>query len=313
MDLNDVLNIILIVCASGIVFVLPSTIYTAMFLGIFHRQRPLFLDTDDLKGTIYHPYQDELREKVAEAKQIEYNLVTIRSDDNLKLVGRYYDKGSDTTVLLVHGYQSTSFNNFWSHLKFYLSLGYNVLMIDQRAHGMSGGRFTTTGCKEKYDLINWISWLDSSTGCSNIFLYGISMGATTVGLASDKITNPKVKGLIMEAGFTSFYDELCYNLGRVFMKKAALNYVVLCAKRLLHANIKESTTETLSKTKLPVLFMHGSADRDVPLAHTESSFLSCGSEKSLVIVDGAPHTLCHFIGKEYTEDKTKEFITKYQS
>lgn len=313
MDLKDILNIILIFCASGIIFVLPSTIYTAMFWGIFYRHKPVFLDTEDLKGTTYYPYSDELKKSIIEAKQIECQLVSIKSNDGLKLVGRYYDKNSDTTIILVHGYQSNSFNNFSSLLKYFLSSGFNVLMVDQRAHGMSEGHFTTAGCKEKYDLINWISWLNSNSNCSDIFIYGISMGATTIGLASDKIDDPKVKGLIMEAGFTSFREELWFSSGKVFMKKAALNYVVLCAKCFLNSDIGESTVEALAKTSIPVLFLHGSDDKEVPLEHTEKNFHACASEKSFLVVDGAPHTLCYFVGKETVQNKINEFIIKYQS
>lgn len=313
MDLKDVLNIILIVCASGTIFVLPSTIYTAIFWGIFHRRKPHFLDTDDLKNTPYYPYRDELRKSITEAKQIEHTLVTIQSDDNLMLVGRYYENKSDTTVLLVHGYQSNSFNNFSSLLTYFLSLGCNVLMIDQRAHGKSEGHFTTMGCKEKYDLIHWISWLDSHTNGSNIFIYGISMGATTVGLASDKIDNPKVKGLMMEAGFTSFYEELRSTSSKVLIKNAALRYILLCTKHVLKANIQESTVESLSKTTIPVLFLHGTDDAQVSLAHTKENLLACGTDKYSIIVEGAPHTLCHLVGKENVENAIKEFIMKYQS
>ena len=313
MDLKDVLDIVLIICASGIFFVLPSTIYSTMFLGIFYRRKPRYLDTDDLEGTAYFPYKDDLKKSIVESKKIECTLVTINSNDNLKLVGRYYDKKSSTTLLLIHGYQSNSFNNFSSLMQYCLSLGFNVLMIDQRAHGMSEGRFTTTGCKEKYDLLNWISWVDSNTDCSNIFIYGISMGATTIGLASDKIDNPKVKGLIMEAGFTSFYEELWFSSGKVFTKKAAMNYIVLCAKYLLKSDIKESTTDALSRTTIPVLFFHGNNDTEVPMSHTKENFLACSSDKYFSIVEGAPHTLCHYIGKENVENKIKEFIIKYQS
>lgn len=313
MDLKDVLDIVLVICASGIIFVLPSTIYTAMFFGIFYRRKPLCLDKDNLKGTAYYPYKDELKKSVVVSKKIECTLVSINSDDNLKLVGRYYDKKSDTTIVLIHGYQSNAFNNFSSLMQYFLSLGFNVLMTDQRAHGMSEGHFTTAGCKEKYDLLNWISWIDSNTDCSNIFIYGISMGATTIGLASDKIKNQKVKGLIMEAGFTSFYDELWFSSGKVFMKKAAMNYIVLCAKHLLNADIKESTIDALSKTTVPVLFLHGNNDTEVPMSHTKENFLACSSDKYFSVVEGAPHTLCHYIGKENVENIIKEFIRKYQS
>ena len=313
MDLKDVINIILIFCASGIIFVLPSTIYTAMFWGIFYRRKPLLLDSDNLKGTDYYPYRDELKEIITEAKQFEYVLVTTRSKDNLRLVGRYYNNNSDTAILLVHGYQSNGFNNFSSLLKYYLSLGFNVLMVDQRAHGLSEGHFTTGGFKEQDDIINWISWIEDNSGCTNIFIYGISMGATAIGLASDKIKSHKVKGLMMEAGFTSFYEEISCSATKVFMKKAALNYVVLCAKHLLKADIKKSTVESLKMTSIPVLFLHGSTDNDVPLSHTKDNFLACASPKYFTVVEGAAHTLCHLIGRETVENEIKGFIAKYRS
>ncbi|MBR7112612.1 MAG: alpha/beta hydrolase [Clostridia bacterium] len=313
MDIREMINVIWIVMAAGVIFVLPSTIYTAMFFGIFYRHKPLYLDRDDLTGTHYLPYQKELGEIIREAKGLECRAVSIRSRDKLVLAGRYYDRGADTTVVLVHGYQSDSFNNFSSLLKYFLSQGRNVLMIDQRAHGQSGGRFTTTGCKEQYDVMDWVAWLDQHTDCSSIFLYGISMGATTIGLASDKIKSPKVKGLIMEAGFTSFYEELNACVGRVFMRQAALNYIVLCAKHLLHADIKKSTVQALGATAIPVLFLHGESDSEVDLMHTRMNFDACASEKSLLIVEGAGHTLCHFIGQERVENAIGEFIATHQS
>ena len=313
MELNDVLNIILIFCVSGIFFVLPSTIYSVMFWGIFYRRRPLMLDSDDLKRSSYYPYRDELRRIITEAKKYEYSPVTIRSNDGLKLAAKYYAKDSDTTLVLMHGFQSNAYNNFSSLLTYFLSCGYNVLAVDQRAHGESEGHFTTTGCKEQYDLINWISWLEENTECESIFIYGISMGATTIGLASDKITSPKVKGLIMEAGFTSFYEELYHSAKRVFMKQAAMNYIVLCAKHLLKADIKQKAADSLSQTAIPVLFFHGSDDNEVPMSHTEENYNACASEKSLSVIEGAGHTLCHLVGRERVEKDLGEFITKYQS
>lgn len=313
MDFYDVIKIILIVCSPGIIFFLPSSMYTMIFHGVFYRQKSLFLDSDDLQGTAYYPYRDELKEIITEAKKIEHTRITIKSDDKLNLVGRYYDRDSDTTVLLVHGYQSTSFNNFSSWIKFFLSYGFNVLTIDQRAHGLSEGRYTTGGCKEQYDLLNWIEWIDKNTNAENVFIYGISMGAATVAYASDKIKIPKVKGLIMESGFTSFYEEMSDSMGKMFMKKSALNYVVLCTRCLLKADIKKRTTESLKNTSIPALFLHGTNDKEVALSHVEASYNACASDKSLVIVEGAGHALCHLAGRETVENSILDFITKKRS
>lgn len=308
----DLIQIIILFCALGIIFVLPSTAYTFMFFGVFYRKRPLLLEKDNLKDTHYYPYREELKAIITKAKQIAFQTVTVRSDDGLNLTGRFFDEGSDTTVVLVHGFQSTAYNNFSSLLIYFLSLKLNVLMIDQRAHGSSKGRFTTGGAKEQYDVLNWISWLDENTSSEHIFLYGISMGATTLGHVSDKITNRKVKGLIMESGFTSFYNQFSFCANFTFTKQAALNYNVLCAKKLLKADIKKSTTQSLSNTSIPVLFLHGSADCQVPLSNTQENYHACTSEKTMLIVEGAGHTLCHLIGKETVEAELKKFIVKHR-
>ena len=76
---------------------------------------------------------------------------------------------------------------------------------------------------------------------------------------------------------------------------------------------KESTADALSRTTIPVFFLHGNNDTEVPLSHTKENFLACASDKYFSIVEGAPHTLCHYIGKENVENKINEFIIKHQS
>ena len=112
-----------------------------------------------------------------------------------------------------------------------------MLLIDQRAHGESGGRFTRVGHREKDDLLLWIDYIESKKQIKSIVVYGISMGAATVGYASEHIKSDKVKGLVMEAGFTTFFEELSDNVRRAFVKKWALNYIYLTAKIFLKIDI----------------------------------------------------------------------------
>lgn len=89
------------------------------------------------------------------------------------------------TILLFHGYRSSWNVDFSASLLFYRSLGYNLLLVDQRAHQDSEGTFLTFGAKERYDVISWVTYLGQKLGQAHpLFLGGLSMGATTVLLAS---------------------------------------------------------------------------------------------------------------------------------
>lgn len=292
----------------GIFFALPSTIYTFMFLGIFYRHRAIMLEKDDIQNTQYYPFAKQLKRDILFVKEIPCENVTIKAKDGVSLFARYYNKNSNKTIIFVHGYQSSAFNNFSTATIDFLNSGYNVLLIDQRAHGNSGGRFTTLGCREKDDLQLWINYIDSKKEVADIIVYGISMGATTVGYAAENVKTNKVKGLIMEAGFTCFYDELVSSLGRVFMKRAALNYVYLMAKTVLGIDIKQSVESSLKNNKIPVLFLHGDNDKEVPLEFTERSYCACASTKEKIIVNDAGHTLCYITGGQPLQKQINNFI-----
>jgi dipeptidyl aminopeptidase/acylaminoacyl peptidase len=223
----DIEILIYILAGIGIVFMLTSTIYTFMFFGIFYRRKSIMLERDNLENTQYYPFAEQLKKDILTARAIPCEGVRIRAQDGVELFGRYYDRGADKAIIFVHGYQSNAFNNFSAAMIDFLNRGYSVLLIDQRAHGDSGGKFTALGCKEKDDLQLWIDYIDKKAEVENIIIYGISMGATTVGYTAEKIRSSKVKGLIMEAGFPCFYEELENSLGRVFMRQAALNYIYL--------------------------------------------------------------------------------------
>ena len=304
----DIEAVIYVLIGIGVFFALPSTVYTAMFWGIFYRRESVMLEKDDTKNTHYYPFREQLRKDILYARGIPCEAVSIKAKDGVPLFARYYNRKSNKVILLVHGYQSNAFNNFSTALIDFLHRGYNVLLIDQRAHGDSGGKFSALGLKEKDDLLLWIDHVADKAEIKDIIVYGISMGATTVGYASEKITSGKVKCLIMEAGFTCFYDQLVSSVRNVFMKKAALNYVYLMANAVLKVDIKQSIEASLKNNRVPTLFLHGDRDRDVPIAFTEKAFSACASEKKAITVKGAGHTLCYLAGGEPLRNEINQFI-----
>ena len=112
--------------------------------------------------------------------------IFLPSHDGLRLHGQLLQQpGAKGTILLFHGYRSSWIIDFSIVLPYYYSLGYNLLAVDERAHGQSEGVYITFGIHERRDAATWAQYAAMHFGPDHpLFLGGLSMGATTVLLAS---------------------------------------------------------------------------------------------------------------------------------
>src|ERR1700732_3469455 len=68
-------------------------------------------------------------------------------------------KSFGNAVILSHGL-SDNRAGMVAYAQFFLRHGYDVLIPDARAHGMSGGEIATYGIRESNDLHRWLDWLE---------------------------------------------------------------------------------------------------------------------------------------------------------
>ena len=96
---------------------------------------------------------------------LPFERVYTESFDGLKLAGSYYNNNnSNTTILLFHGYRSEGRFDFSCAVRFYVELGLNVFIADQRAHGESEGKNISFGIKERKDVASWVDFLLNKYG-----------------------------------------------------------------------------------------------------------------------------------------------------
>ncbi len=111
----------------------------------------------------------------------DYEDVTFESGDGLKLSGWWIDNGSEKTVVPLHGYTRSRWDDVYMKpvTEFLLKEGYNVLTFDFRAHGKSEGNYTTVGDREIEDVRGAVEWLveNHPERAKRIGLVGFSMGA----------------------------------------------------------------------------------------------------------------------------------------
>ena len=193
-------------------FILIFVVATAIFFTVLKRKDDPVFDEGkvDLSVTHYAPYSDKLIACIGRMRQEKCDELCITSYDGKKLYADYYDRGYDKTAIMVHGYRSNALNNFSYIGGKLLDRGYNLLFIHHRAHGKSEGKLIKMGQSEYKDVLQWIDLIASKQTVKEIIVYGTSMGSATVGYASDKIKSDKVKMLVLDCGFTSFYDQLSY-------------------------------------------------------------------------------------------------------
>ncbi|MBP3701026.1 MAG: hypothetical protein J6I64_03990, partial [Lachnospiraceae bacterium] len=165
---------------------------------------------------LWVPYEEAFQEGKRYFCLADRERVEITAHDGISLVGhvlwpegvRGDDGEPDLSkikgfFLLMHGFHGTGYSNFGLVLPFYMSLGYALLLVDERAHQESGGDYITFGIKERYDCRDWVSYLAGRFGKEMpIYLDGISMGATVVMMASALDLPGNVRGVIADCGFT---------------------------------------------------------------------------------------------------------------
>lgn len=247
-------------------------------------------------------------------EDIGYEVWQLNSEDGLSLRGYYIPalNRTDKTVILAHGY---SVDATWMSdiAKAYRDvLGFNVLMPDARAHGMSEGKYIGFGWKERTDYLLWIQKVIArGEGLVRIVLHGVSMGAATVMMTSGEELPSQVKAIIADCGYTSAYEQLKYRyqVEYGFPEWVALPGTNLLTKWRLGYDFSEaSTLKQVKKNRLPMMFIHGEADTYVPYKMVFALYDACHAPKMLYTVPGAGHAEAFYKEPERYMKQVEQFL-----
>ncbi len=216
----------------------------------------------------------------------------IVSRDGLRLKGWLYDRGADTTVILFHGYRGgpEEVSGIASHL---YEQGFNILLIYQRAHELSEGSSFTMGCREKLDAADWARAIAEKYPDGKIVLYGWSMGGNTVMGAVGEDLPENVRCAVEDCGYCDLDAQLLYSCERAMPKlpcKGLLMRLLDLYCRLSKGfSIYESRTVSLGRCRIPMLFIHGTADVIVPYENLDRCYDACAAEKRRSTYRDIPH------------------------
>ena len=252
-------------------------------------------------GTLFH----------ATTPQINITILN-RDEHNINALLYKQKEESVNYALLVHGYRSSA--KSLSYLaRRYFEAGYNVLVPYMRAHHGSDYEFSSMGWNERFDIIDWINYIDRTTIGAKIVLHGVSMGAATVMMVTGESLPSCVVCAIEDCGYTSVYDAYAYKIPKM-MKLPPFPSIDIfrhAIKKKVGFDIKEaSALNQVRKSSTPTLFMHGECDTVVPCSMAMELYANATCKKEIQLFPRADHAMCPLIDPNRYWGKVWEFIDK---
>jgi len=237
--------------------------------------------------------------------------IALRSDFGYDIyaVVIYNKVPSEHAVILSHGVTCRS-ELMFRYLKIFLDMGYNVVFMDHRCHGRTGGDVVSYGYFEKYDLAKAVRWAKEHFN-GRIGLFGESMGA---GISMQAIELTDVDFLIEDCGYSSFGEEIHYNLRSTPFVFDAVHYLpsrLLIKLRGKYDIEAVSPVMSMAKAKMPVLIIHGKKDSYVPYTMGEKIFNAVPHDNKQIYAPEAEHAYSvKYDTREYKK-QIKTFLMRY--
>lgn len=197
-------------------------------------------------------------------------------------------------ILHFHGNGANISANLGQAQKFH-RLGYDVLMVEYRGYGRSDGTFPSETSVYQDATAAWTYLTQTrKIPAQNIFIFGHSLGgAIAIELASRQ---PQAAGLIVQSSFSRM---------SAMVEKLEYHQLFPISLLLIH---RFDSLKKVPQLKMPVLYIHGTADELVPPHMSQTLFDASPEPKEILIVEGGFHNNVQDIGAETYQDTVATFL-----
>ena len=211
-------------------------------------------------------------------------------------------------AIVLHGWRDSAIKFMYIGRIYHQQLGYNVLLPDLHAHGLSEGEVIGMGWKERHDVLHWMTVAAQLFQSDEFVVHGVSMGAATAMNVSGLPMPKEVRTVrfVEDCGYTSVWDEFSYELREEFHLPAfPLMYTtsLLCRLRNGWSFGEASSLRQVEKCHWPMLFIHGDNDHFVPSWMVHPLYEAKPGRKSLWTPHGTQHAMAY---GDYTEEYIRQ-------
>lgn len=216
-------------------------------------------------------------------------------------------------MIFSHGVTENKLSSV-KYMNIFLDLGYNAIIYDHRRHGSTGGKYTSYGYFEKFDLQAVVHWLLDHKGEQIIFgIHGVSMGAATTLLYAGGLED-RANFYIVDCPFTDL-DQLSQHLTRTqtpypfpIIKWFSHVFIPFSAKFKIQ---DVAPINYMDKINNPILFIHSVEDIVIPPYMTTQLYEKKPGIKELYIAPRGAHANSYADNQQEYKQKIAEFLQKY--
>ncbi|WP_274361808.1 alpha/beta hydrolase [Paenibacillus thermotolerans] len=214
------------------------------------------------------------------------------------------------TVVFAHGVTSSLYG-MSKYTGMFRRRGFNVLVYDQRRHGASGGKTTTYGFYEKWDLKACVDWVfERHQGRSPVVgVFGESMGAATA--LQHAAIDDRVAFYVADCPYSDLKEQLAFRLKEQFKlpKFPLLQLTSLwCRIRSGFFFHQVSPIRDVARSRAPILYVHGDKDDFVPSRMTLELHKATAGPKELYLAEEAGHAEAYLRHKDDYERVLDRFL-----
>ncbi|MBR2336614.1 MAG: alpha/beta hydrolase [Clostridia bacterium] len=232
------------------------------------------------------------------------------SRDGLNLYGEYFDFGFDRCVMILSGRTEGLRYGYYFAIPYHKN-GWNVLVVDPRAHGHSDGVYNTVGFEEGLDDVEWIKFLREKKGVKTVIFHGICIGSAGGMYA---LTNDASRGcadaIIAEGLFPNFGESLKNHL--IERKKPVFIFfdlVDMWMKKYTGHSMKKGPIDVIDKLNKPLLMLHSKEDKYSTPENAQRLFDKAGTpNKRLVWFEKGRHSMIRITDTQGYDQAIESFL-----
>ena len=250
------------------------------------------------------------------SRQHKKNKIDVHIErDGLKLYGEYYDLGYKKCVMILSGRTESLKYGYYFGIP-YAERGYNVLVVDPRAHGLSEGEFNTVGFEESLDDVEWVNMLVNDFGMESVIFHGICIGAAggMLALTCGKLSD-RVDGIVTEGMFANFGESMKNHM--IEKKRSTFITYPLINRWMIHYtghSFDRGPIDVIDKLQKPLLMLHSREDIYSTPEYAQKLFDRAGSKnKRLVWFEHGRHSMLRITDTQKYDTAIGEFLDSIEN